>query len=171
MNSTKFRLEGISFNTKEEKDKYFLEFYDRFVKYVFRKVYNKVHNKEDAKDLTSEIFVIIYQNLEKISSEEALFKYLLTVIHRTVNRKAINYENYVELNENITNNNLCSIDESFKILECLDDLSKKVVILSIIYEFTFREIAKYLNMSLGSVHNMYKNAINKLHKNIEGKED
>ena len=83
-------------------------------------------------DITSDIFVIIYQNLEKINNEEALFKYLLTVINRTINRKSINYNDYVEINENIESDNPYSIDESFKILDCLDEVSRKVIILHIV---------------------------------------
>ena len=163
-------VEGLDFKTKEEKDLFFIDFYRRFSKYVFRKVSNRVFVKEDAKDLTSDIFAIIYQNLDNIKSEEALFKYLLTVINRTVNRKSINYNDFQEIDNQVESKHYYLIDESFDILDGLDELDRKLIILKIVYEYTFREISAYLKISLGNVHKMYNEAVEKLHKILRGKE-
>ena len=52
--------------SKLEKDQLFVKFYDRFSKYVFRKVYVSIKDKEEAKDVTSDIFVILYRKLDEI---------------------------------------------------------------------------------------------------------
>lgn len=169
--SSKSSYHIIKFNTKYEKDQYFLSFYDKFVKYVYSKVRNRIFNHEDALDIVSEIFLVIYQKLGEIETEELLFNYMLTVIDRMTKRKSIKLEKYIPSStEYFENLFVYDLDDTMIILDKLNDLERSIVVYKIFYDYPFRDIAKMLNMSLGNVHRIYNIAIEKLHELVLGKE-
>lgn len=157
--------------SKEEKDKIFVQFYDRFSKYVFRKVYYSINDKEEAKDITADIFVILYRKLDEIEDEAVLYSYLLSIIKKTVSRYHKKEVKTVELDEDIGYNYTYEHDDSFRILLGLSELDRKLIILKIFYGFSIRDIAKYLNMSPSNIHKLYNKALNNLYILIKGKEE
>lgn len=166
----KYKL--IKFKNKSEKDKYFLTFYDKFAKYVYCKVRNRINNHEDAKDLVSDIFLVIYQKFDEIETEELLFNYMLTTIDRMTKRKANKLERYIpSSNDYFENLFIYDLDNTKILLDKLGSLERSIVIYKIFYGYTFRDIGKILNMSLGNVHRIYNIAIDKLHEAVLGKED
>lgn len=169
---SKDKYHFIQFNTKSEKDCYFLSFYDKFSKYVYCKVRNRINNHEDALDMVSEIFLVIYQKLDEIETEELLFNYMLTVINRLTKRKAIKLEKYIpSSNEYFENLFVYDLDDTMIILDKLNSIERTIVIYKVFYDYPFRDIAKMLDMSLGNVHRIYNIAIDKLHDLVLGKED
>lgn len=172
MSSNKKQFKDIHFNTKYELDQYFLTFYDKFAKYVYCKVRNRVKCHEDAKDIVSEIFLVIYQKLGEIKTEELLFNYMLTVIDRLTKRKAIKLEKYMPSSSDFFENLFTyDLDDTMLVLDKLDPIERSIIIYKVFYEYPFRDIAKMLNMSLGNVHRIYNLAIYKLHDLVLGKED
>ncbi|MBQ9730831.1 MAG: sigma-70 family RNA polymerase sigma factor [Bacilli bacterium] len=157
--------------SKLEKDQLFVKFYDRFSKYVFRKVYVSIKDKEEAKDVTSDIFVILYRKLDEIDDEAALYSYLLGIIRKTVSRHVKSEIKTVELDEDIGYSYSYDYDESFKILLGLSEIDRKLIILKVFYGFTIREIATYFNMSASNIHKLYNKALNNLYVLIKGKEE
>ena len=63
------------------------------------------------------------------------------------------------------------LDDTMLVLDKLDPTERSIIIYKVFYEYSFRDIAKMLNMSLGNVHRIYNLAINKLHNLVLGKED
>lgn len=127
---------------------YFEDLY-KFILYLSK-------NKEIAEDVTSETFLKVMDNLEKIKKEDSIKTYLLQVGKNTYytyikrNKKLLLLEDY---EENIANKE--DIEEEFikkedkssleNLIEKLDQPYKDIVKLRLFQEMPFKEIGKVFN--------------------------
>lgn len=140
--------------------------YKRYYFFIYRIAYGMTASVESAEDLTQEIFIRLFQNLDKFKFQSRFSTWLY--------RLAINYSlNYRQKNNRlesqmpedesleIEDKKLLGIEESFfrqelqsqvhKALLTLAPKLRLVVILKDIVGLTYNEVAEQMNLSPGTV--------------------
>lgn len=137
------------------------EYRDKVYKYLFY----SIGNKEDAEDITQEVFLHVYKNIEMVSSHENLGGYVFQV----AKFKKLNYarkmmtkkkREVVEFDDNrshapdvfaqIEMDRDRAIDESKyvdRVIEKLDKDSKEFYRLYYIKGLSYKEVSRYLGVS------------------------
>lgn len=141
--------------------------YEQYKNLVFYQAYLILNNKEDAEDVTQNSFIKLMNSIDAIRDDTNL-KQLLSKISRNeaidlyrkkVNQKEIYDENLLnslsdensnELNVVMTLNNLLSKDEA------------NIMILKIVFDYSFIEIAEEINDTIGVIQAKYYKALKKL---------
>lgn len=154
----------------------FGELYDRYQPQIYRFIYFKVSHREEAEDLTHQVFLNAWQNIQKYKFQGYPFSSWLYSIARN---KVIDYYRTKKTNLSIdqvaeieTNaSNAITIDISIDIdrvkkaiLE-LNETEQDIIIMRFVEDASPREIAKIINKNEGSVKVIQHRAIKKL-KNI-----
>ncbi len=137
-------------------------------------------NYEDAEDATQEIFMKVYQNINKFRQESKfstwLYRIALNHIYNFSNKKR-NVKNLNEKNQDfyiLTNETpekvLYEKELYNKLNEIIEELSpkqKEVFLLRYYNGLKFNEIAKILKKSLGTIKSNYFFAMQKIKKELE----
>jgi RNA polymerase sigma factor (sigma-70 family) len=169
-------------NTKE-----FRESYTRYYPLVFSILYSKLNKREDTEDICQEVFIKYYNNFETIENPR---NWLITAMRFEINnyyRKKPNREDTVDIEdisesvyvafENGFRDTRIILHEAIENMENFNDENEKVLFdLIALYDFTFREAAKYLGMTKSQVEYKYavieKRIVSYLQsKNIKGSDD
>ena len=126
-----------------------------------------VNVKEDVADLAQDVFLSFFNNADKVSSS---IKYYLTTAAKN---KALNYLNknkkmsLIEidkidlLDEKINNKDYLYFDIIKILKENLKELEYKIIILHLLDEYTFKDVAFRLSMKESSVKSLYFRALKK----------
>lgn len=152
----------------KQKDQHsFKIFYYQYYKIVYFETYMILNNKEDAEDASQNTFVKFMKNIDKITLDSSL-KTIITHLAKNeaidLYRKNSRKREVVDetLLQNITysnHDNRITID---LIKSILDDQSARIVILKILYSYSFQEIAEDIHLTIGKVQNLYYKAIDTL---------
>lgn len=159
-------------------------FYDLYVDRVYRFVFFKVNSVEDAKDLTSEVFLKTWQYIKddkKIKNLNA-FVYMVArncVIdfYRSRAKKNENEEFVSEAHYNIIDNKQIAkqigrdleLSGVIKALSELKDEYREAVILHYLDELSAKEIAQILDKTPGAVRVLIFRAMNALKEAVNQK--
>lgn len=137
-----------------------------------------IGNDEDAKDLTQDIFVKIWKNLEKYDDSKSLKAWVFTIARNTCydwlrKKKNLFFSQMEDFEENILDENPLQ-DELFiqrenvgKVEEALKFLSKdqlEVVTLHYTENMSFEEIAAVLDKSINTVKSQNRRGLMKMKK-------
>lgn len=140
-------------------DNIFEEYFDK----VYYKVLSIVKNSDDAEDISQEVFMSVYKNLNKFREESNIY----TWIYRIAINKTYDFfkkkKNELEINEEV----LLIADEfnsdtNILLQEKLNLISEKereIIILKDIYGYKLKEIADMKNMNLSTVKSIYYKAL------------
>lgn len=153
---------------KKRKRKDFEKIYNTYYKLVFYVSYVIVKDQELAQDIMQDTFVNFMNHIEDYS-EEGKVKQYLTTISRNLSYNAIKKKSNTEiLNEEIFATK-GSVDKSIQEIELKLTLENtlsleesNIVILKILYDYSFKEIAEELGQSLGTIQAKYYKALEKL---------
>lgn len=160
---------------KSNSEKAFKKVYDQYKNLVYYQAYCILNNKEDAEDVTQNTFVKFMKNIDVIDNDSNI-KQLLSSIskneaidlyRRKANRKEI-------FDENILNNIKEKEDDSSKInviMTLNNALNKKdshIMILKIVYDYSFEEISKEINETIGVVQSSYYKSLKILKQYYKG---
>lgn len=160
---------------KRNSENAFKKIYYQYKNLVFYQAYNILNNKEDAEDVTQNTFVKFMKNIDVIANDSNI-KQLLSSIskneaidlyRRKANRKEI-------FDENILNNIKEKEDDSSKInviMTLNNALNKKdshIMILKIVYDYSFEEISKEINETIGVVQSSYYKSLKILKQYYKG---
>ena len=160
---------------KRNSENAFKKIYYQYKNLVFYQAYNILNNKEDAEDVTQNTFIKFMRNIEVIDNDSNI-KQLLSSIskneaidlyRRKANRKEI-------FDENILNNIKEKEDDSSKInviMTLNNALNKKdshIMILKIVYDYSFEEISKEINETIGVVQSSYYKSLKILKQYYKG---
>lgn len=167
-------IEDLVKKIKNKDEKAFEEIYLQYNKIVSYVIFKIVEDNELTKDIVQDTFLTMYNKIDQYSGK-GNFKYWLLQIAKN---KAINYSKKLSkekeiLFENIDkleNEKLDSMDiEGFieKIEDILDPTSAEIIVMKIIFDYTFNAISKKLNLSLSDVYRKYKKAIDIIKDHIE----
>lgn len=150
----------------------FEEIYEKYNKLVFFIIIRYVNNIDDVRDLVQDTFVSFYNNLN--NNIENIKFYLTT----SAKNKAINFikkhnniifdDEFIYKVEDIKNININYHNIIEIMRKTLTDLEIEIILQHTLHGYTFREIAKQLNMNLNTTISMYRRAIKKFKKEVCG---
>lgn len=169
MKINKEELHELFKGIKEESITAFEVFYKRYNPLVYKIAFSILKNKENSEDVMQNVFTKIYQ-LPVISlpdRNEASWLYTVTkneAITRLRNAKE-NFDIDTVYNIETPNDEIEKIidnDEYNKIINKLSKKEQEIVSLKILGELSFSEIAKLMNMPVGTVQWHYYKALNDL---------
>ena len=146
--------------------------YDEYIYSVYKYVYSKIQNKQDAEDITSTIFVSIFQALPKYKHKNNLSGWIFTIAHNSITdffRKNAKVDN-LELFENIEDKvnvlseiiNKEEINELMKVIASLSKDEKEIICLRYVAELKYSDIASILDIN----ENKAKKTVYGLHKRL-----
>jgi RNA polymerase sigma-70 factor (ECF subfamily) len=156
----------IFYGLKNKDKEAFIKAYDEYADKIYRFVYFKIGNEEDAKDLTSAIFLKTWNHIN--NSRLADEKTLKALFYKIARNSVIDYyrssrreecmekeilSNAIDEKNDLLNQASVSSDwESVKIkmLELKDEY-REILLLKYIEELSIGEIAKILDKSKGNV--------------------
>lgn len=127
-------------------------------------------NKEDAEEVVQDTFLNMFDSIETYQEKNKFKQWLMQIarnlsynkVTRNKAKNDIHDENYIH-NYNTTSDTE-QIDIVLTIQGTLDAISSQVVILKIVYNFSFKEISEELNMSLPQIQGIYYQSLKKLKK-------
>ncbi|HMI02880.1 MAG TPA: sigma-70 family RNA polymerase sigma factor [Pedobacter sp.] len=153
--------------------------FDNYWELLFRHAYRKLQSDELAKDVVQEVFIAMWENLEKLTAQNELLPYLYAVLR---NRILIQYKkNSVRLRYAVDH---AKKEESFepsshqlllnKELQSIinDEISKMPSRMREIYSLkkegdcSIKEISEKLSLSEQTVKNQLQNASNRLKQRL-----
>ncbi|MBI3291006.1 RNA polymerase sigma factor [Candidatus Falkowbacteria bacterium] len=175
MNSSKFQEKLLLLRLKKKDPEAFSKVYDLYVTPIYRFIYFKVATKQDAEDLTSEVFLKIWQYITETEDE---IENLRALLYRSARNLVIDFyrrnakkdiaqdmEVLLNVSDERQQSLLSRIETEFEmknielVLRQMKDEYREIIILRYIEEFSISEIAKILNKSKGSVRVLLHRAL------------
>lgn len=153
---------------KERDEDSFRIVYDEYEKLIYYIAYSITKNKENAEEIVQDTFLRMFNTIY-LYEEQGKFKQWLCEIARNLSynkvtrdkeKNTLKDEELVHITPSPKSN-----DEIILTIEgILDEFDANIVILRIVYDFSFREIAESINETIGKVQSSYYSAIEKLKK-------
>ena len=156
-----------------EKEALYTEYREKVSRYVFC----KLRNKNDAEDLVSEIFLKVYENLDKFDASLAsVSTWIYTITQNTVTDYFRSNRTYSELPEELSDGGGAdcvvlqkeSLAALGKALSKLDERRRALVILKYYKKMSLKDIAARMGISYAYVKILHKSALNKLKNHLSG---
>ena len=160
----------------------FAQLYDAYIARVYRYVYFRVADDDAAEDLTSQVFLKAWSNLDRFSfSRTPYLAWLYTIAHNAVidhyrTRKVtaalddvqLSQQDHAEVVENEIDltNEMKTIKEA---LQLLTDDQQKVLTLKFIEGMSNNEIARHLGKREGAIRALQMRGLQALAKQLEEK--
>lgn len=137
----------------------FKEFYYRYFENIYKYILFRINNETNAKDLSQDVFVKIWENRKNLDPESNIKSYifrsannlLIDKYRKDSRQNNVSIENHIatlSLDEKINDDR---IDMIYKILNTLSDELRSVFLLNKIEGFKQYEIAEILDISLRTV--------------------
>ena len=151
----------LTFIDDDEGKNQFEELYIKYKQDMYSVAHSILHNVEDAEDAVHQAFLTIANNFEKVRKIPCQeIKAYIVIIIRNVSINIYNSnkrktEHSAELNDNVTVD--VDILEQYeytqlvKVISELPQIYKDIVYLYYLEEFTAKEVAKMLNISVDTV--------------------
>jgi RNA polymerase sigma-70 factor (ECF subfamily) len=144
--------------------------YYEYEKLVYYICYTITKDKHASEDLTQETFLKLLTSLDNYNEKGKFKQYIMMIarnlsknyVTRVQNKKPIYDDDIIYSHKDETNHNLMLYD----IKDYITELETEIVILHIIHKLKFREIAEYLDLSIGKVQSSYYNGIKTLRKEL-----
>lgn len=163
---------------KQDKEAYG-QFYDLYVNRIYRFIFFKVNSVNDAQDLTSEVFLKLWQKLRDGHDIKNLnsFIYMMarnividfyraksrteTSLNEGIKDKIDNSKDL--LTQQMANSELQGVLQG---LDKMKDEYREVIVLKFLDELSVREIAEILNKTTGAVRVLIHRALKALKNNL-----
>ena len=158
-----------------EKRKTFELAFDEYWDPLFRQAYRKVQSADEAKDLVQEVFLVMWDNLDKLGKEDHLLPYLYAILRNKIlmqfkkDAVRLRYAMKITVKEEDyepSSHHLLINKELQAIID--DEINKmpprmrKVHLLQKEGNHSIREIAEQLNLSEQTIKNQLYTASNRL---------
>ena len=164
-------LKKLCSTSKEEVDMSFNLIFQKYRYLVYYVSFNILKNEEEAKDIVNETFLKMYERRRDFMNESKL-KYFLLVTSKNLSINRYNHlKDHLTYSDDMEGRN---DEESFSIYlekfkDVLDEEEYHYLVLHLIYEFPFREIAKANKLTTSQVSSKYQRGIKKLREYYGGK--
>ena len=168
--STLKKLCSTNRNEVEESFNFIFNKYRYLVYYV---AFELVNNVEDAKDIVNETFLKMYEKRTTFN-EESKLKYYLLVTAKNLSINLLKSKNdHLEYNDEVSGSSDSGSPSIYleKFKELLDKDEFDYLVLHLIYEFSFREIANFRHLTTSQVSSKYARGIKKLRNYYGGKDN
>jgi RNA polymerase sigma-70 factor (ECF subfamily) len=173
--------------------KLFRQLYDEHSKMVYNISLQYLQNIEEAEDVTQEVFVKVYQNLEKFNATNATFKTWiyriainqnLDVLKTKKAKKRLGFITsifYKDTNEPLTElvhfnhpgvalENKELMEKLFSTINDLSENQRTVIILLKIEGLSQKEVGNIMNMSIKAIESLFQRAKKTLYTKLYDKE-
>lgn len=159
----------------------FSELYDLYLERIYRFIYFKVSRVQEAEDLSSEVFLRVWQYIKDDTEIENIGAFLYRVSRNVVidfyrknyGKETVSLEDH-DIIDNLRADNLIEkIDSNVQIkgvMEKLDNLKeeyREIILLRYVEEYTLGEIAGIMNRSRGATRVLAHRALEALKKEAE----
>jgi len=165
---------------KNQDSEAFGQFYDLYVTRIYRFIFFKVNSVSDAQDITSEVFLKLWQCVKNGREIRNLNAFIYTIARNSVidfyrqSRKpeeqiADEHSHIPDEQRDILRQQIMDsqLSDVLKGLENLKDEYKEAIILKYLDELSISEIADILGRSKGAVRVLLHRAIKALKENID----
>lgn len=156
---------------KNKDEEAFQKLYDDYVRLVFHIAYSYTRRREDAEDITIDVFNKIYHSIDSYEETGKLKEWISMIARNTANnyvtrdknKNVVSDDEIVSTtkSDNSNHNEMIELFNSF-----LDEETKQIMILKFIYNYSFKEIAKITNKTIGQIQGLYYDGIDKLKRGI-----
>lgn len=160
-------LNNLKSTSKEVVENAFNIVYKEYSYLVFYVILQIVKDNDLALELTNETFTNFFINKDNINSSKNVKYYLVTTGKNLAINRMKKDSRIVELSDNYTYEEKKTDDfdtyiEKFK--EFLNKEEIDVIVYHLLYDFSFKEIARNKNVSINVISSKYKRAIDKIKK-------
>jgi len=159
----------------------FQPLYQKWLKPIYRYFYFRVGNVKDAEDLTSQVFLKVYEDLPRYRNKGSFSAWLFTIAHsrvvdffRKVNRedmleKAALIANSTDLLTQVVHGS--EIDQILSLLQKLNERDQELIRLRFFGELTYREIGQIMHRSEDAVRKAITRLLDRLQVELEAQND
>lgn len=160
-------LNNLKSTSKEVVENAFNIVYKEYSYLVFYVILQIVKDNDLALELTNETFTNFFINKDNINSSKNVKYYLVTTGKNLAINRMKKDSRIVELSDNYTyelnkTDDFKSYIEKFK--EFLNKEEIDLIVYHLLYDFSFKEIARNKNVSINVISSKYKRAIDKIKK-------
>lgn len=142
--------------------------YEEYALDMYRFALGMCKNTYDAEDAVQETAISVFKSMHSLKNPEKFKSYLFISLSNTCKR-FLSRNNYIMEFED-TGYTDSEIEFSIPVREALgklDDISKEIVLLSVVGGLKSHEISKILKLPSGTVRTKLKRALEKLRKELE----
>ena len=154
---------------KSQNEQIYNDFHDKVYGYIV----SKINHKQNAEDLTSEVFVKVYEKLDSFDKSKAsLSTWIYTITRNTLidyyrTRKVLGeipdeLESLTTVEDNVINEEM--LETFANALESLDERERDIIVLRYYSGKTLKEIAEGLQISYAYVKILQNKAFEQLRK-------
>ena len=157
---------------QKEKDKEsFGKVYDLYAKKVYNKCFQMVQNQKNAEDLTHDIFIKVYLNINSFRKESSFATWIYSISYNTCINFLKKEKNHIDLTEEIEEehtepeeNELFQISSAKieGILKEIDHSSRMILMLKYQDLMSIKDIAETMNLKESAVKMRIKRAKSKV---------
>lgn len=158
---------------KHNSEKAFKKVYEQYKNLVYYQAYIILNNKEDAEDVLQNTFIKFMRNIEYIDDDSSLNQ----LLSKMSKNEAIDmYRKRTRRNE-VLDDNVNTYKEEFDtskinviltLNNTLKPLDASIIALKIIFDYSFEDISKELNESIGVIQARYYKALKVLKAYYKG---
>lgn len=148
----------------------FDEFYHQTNKQLYVFIYDIIRNRQSSEDLLQETYMRFLNYIDKYKKNTNYFNFLVTIarnlaINEYHKQKRMVYdEEYIY---SVKEESPTDVPDLFYLLDYLNEKEREIVILHMIDNLKFKEIAKMKDKPLGTILWLYNKAIKKLKRKVE----
>ena len=148
----------------------FDEFYHQTNKQLYVFIYDIFRNRQSSEDLLQETYMRFLNHIDKYKKNTNYFNFLVTIarnlaINEYHKQKRMVYdEEYIY---SVKEESPTDVPDLFYLLDYLNEKEREIVILHMIDNLKFKEIAKMKDKPLGTILWLYNKAIKKLKRKVE----
>ena len=142
--------------------------YEKYALDMYRFALGICKNTYDAQDAVQETAVAVFKSLHSLKNPEKFKSYLFSALSNTC-KKVLSKNNYIVEFED-TGYTDGEIEFAVPVREALDklnDISKEIVLLSVVGGFKSHEIGKMMNLPSATVRTRLRRALSQLRKELE----
>ena len=148
--------------------------YETIKKDVYAFALSKVCDKFEADDILHDTFIRIYENAKLYNPMGRPMAWIFTIEINLINRyfqvksRNVTYDEEIMVNtasdDSGNSNSSLDLEDMQKLLSQLNEFEREVIMLHIVSDLKFREIADQLDKPLSTVLSKYNRAMKKLQK-------
>ncbi|OFI05821.1 RNA polymerase sigma factor SigX [Clostridium acetireducens DSM 10703] len=158
-------------------DSKFEKIYDTYYDSVYRYIFVSVKDKWNAEDIISNVFIKVYENIEKLRSVEESKNWIFRVAHNCIidfyrkKGKVIPIDEFIGEGKEEKGFDNIIIQEEFnevkEILKSFPERTRNMIYLRFYSGLKFKEIAEVLSIPESTVKTTINRAIKKVRKSYE----
>lgn len=166
-------IKKLCSNSRQEVEDSFNYIFQKYANLVYYVAFDFLKNEEESKDIVNETFLKMYEKRNELANGSNLKYYLLTTAKNTAINRIKKENDHLSFDEEMVGQedqgHLSLYLDKFK--DLLDKEEFDYLVLHILYEYTFKEIAKSYHLTTAQVSSKYQRGLKKLKDYYGGQKD